>query len=273
MTDGFGPLGSWKKLRAVQQRRAPKALLRLETGRLREDPFAAQFWSRRTWSEFAAVPSMAQLVLALVREGAPFEVQGAFLAIAADESRHAELSRALAERLGGYENDPASARGYDPTSLADPSEVAVAVWAVANGCFSETVSLALIHARARATPPGPVKDVLDETARDEAVHVAAGWELAEAVLPRLAQADRRAMYDYGQTLAQMLRRTFGTEGLPEAERRAERRLRSRTYALGLGALPPDEEDARVDAALVKIFERLERLGVRAPRSAPRADPA
>jgi hypothetical protein len=270
MTAGFGELGAWKKLRAVQQQRAPRAMLRLEAGRLRPDPFAAQFWSRRTWSEFAAVPSMSQMVLALVREGAPFEVQGAFLAIAADESRHAELSRALAERLGGYEKDPASARGYDPAALADPSEVAVAVWTVANGCFSETVSLALIHARARATPAGVVKAVLDETARDEAVHVAAGWELAEAVLPRLGQADRRALFDYGQLLAQMLRRTFGTSGLPEAERRVERRLRARTFSLGLGSLAPDEEDALVERSLARIFERLERLGVqsrRAPRSA------
>lgn len=269
MTAAFGSPRAWAKLRAAQQQRAPRALLALAHGRLPRDRDAARFWSRRTWSEFAAVPALSQVVLALVREGAPFEVQGAFLAIAADESRHAALSRALAERLGGYEPTPPAGSGFDPRSLADPSLVPARVWALANGCFSETVSLALIRARARATPRGVVRAVLEETLRDEALHVAAGWELAGALLPRLPQADRAALFDYGLAMAQALRRTFGTAGLPPRLRRSERALRARTHHLGLGSIAPDEEDALVERALGGVFARLDRLGVRAKRAGPR----
>lgn len=269
MTDAFGSPRAWAKLRAAQQARGQRALLALGQGRLPRDRDAARFWSRRTWSEFAAVPALSQVVLALVREGAPFEVQGAFSIIAADESRHAALSRALAERLGGYDEEPPAGSGFDPRSLADPSEVPVRVWALANGCFSETVSLALIRARTRATPPGVVRAVLEETLRDEALHVAAGWQLAGALLPRLPQGDRAALYDYGRAMARAIERTFGTAGLPAGPRRAERTLRARTHRLGLGSIDPDAEDAVVAAALGEVFAQLARLGVRPAKAGAR----
>lgn len=248
--------GPWSSLRPGRAKRAATAMTAAPRGRLPANDAARRFWSQRTWSEYAAVPAVSQVVLALTREGAPLETLGAYTSIADDEVRHAALSRELAERLGGYVDEIPAGLDYAPRSLAAPSDVPVAVWALANGCFSETVSLALIRARFAATRRPVVRAVLGETLRDEAVHVRVAWALAEELLPRLDAAARRDLQAYAGDLAAMLARTFGTEGLPAGVRRRERQLRDQTAAAGLGALPADEENAIVARALEGISERL-----------------
>ena len=255
----------WRKLRRAQSIRATGLLEELPDAVLPHSDAARRFWSQRAWSEYAAIPAVSQVVLALVREGATLQTLGAYLSIAADEVRHALLSRDLAERLGGYDDVVPEGLGYAPQGLAAPSDVPVAVWALANGCFNETVSLELIRARCAATKQPLVRRVLAETLKDEAVHVRVAWQLAEEVLPRLPGSQRRELWDYGEELAQMTRRTFGTQGLPAAIQRRERKLRADTAKQGLGALAPDEENAIVEAALAAIARRLGKLGIRAGR--------
>ncbi|MCC6333084.1 MAG: ferritin-like domain-containing protein, partial [Myxococcales bacterium] len=197
---------AWYALRAAQDRRARRVLSALPGGKVPRSDAARRFWSRRTWSELAAVPAVSQVVLALVREGAGLEPMGAYLSIAADEVRHASLSRALAERLGGYEEDVPDGLDFAPRGLAQPSDVPVVVWALANGCFSETVSLALIRARHAQTKHPVVRAVLAETLKDEALHVRVAWHVAGQVLPHLSRAARVDLAQYGGELAQMIRR-------------------------------------------------------------------
>jgi len=253
---------AWRALRRAQATRARAARETLPEGKLPTSDAARRFWSRRTWSELAAVPAVSQVVLALVREGAGLEPLGAYAAIAADEVRHAALSRALAERLGGYDEDVPEGLDFAPRSLAAPSDVPVAVWALANGCFSETVSLALIRARHAATRQPVVRAALAETLKDEALHVRVAWHFAGEVLPNLSKTARVDLGGYGAELAEMIRRTFGTLGLPKATERRERALRDDTAAAGLGALPAAQENALVTAALEDVAGRLRRLGVR-----------
>lgn len=258
------PHGShpWRQLRVAQRKRAKDLLEQLPDEVLPAHDFARRFWSQRAWSEFAAVPAVSQVVLALVREGASLETLGAYTSIASDEVRHALLSVELANRLGGYDDEVPEGLGYAPRGLAAPSDVALSVWALANGCFSETVSLELIRARHAGTKQPLVRAVLAETLKDEAVHVRISWQLAGELLPLLSRPQRRELWEYGEELAQMMRRTFGTQGLPPAVQRRERTLRAQTAKAGLGALEPAREDAIVEAALASISARLSKLGVR-----------
>ena len=251
--------GPWKKLRSARASRVRSALFELPAGAVPKNDAARRFWSERTWSEFAAVPAVCQVVLALVREGAPLDTLSAYTAIADDEVRHALLSRDLAQRLGGYVDEIPEGLAYAPRGLATPSDVPAHVWALANGCFSETVSLALIRARHAVTKHPVVRAVLAETLKDEAVHVRVAWEMAEGLLPGLDAETKTDLRGYGADLAEMLRRTFGTQGLPAALARSEKRLRDRTAEAGLGALDSGAENAVVDAALADIDERLRPL--------------
>lgn len=250
---------AWRQLARAGGRRAK--LDALPSADLPTHDAARRFWSQRAWAEYAAVPAIGQVVLSLVREGAVLETLSAYLGIAADEVRHAQLSRDLADALGGYVDEVPDGLGYAPRGLADPSDVPLSVWVLANGCFSETVSLALIRARHAKTRQPVVRQVLGETLRDEAVHVRISWQLADALLPSLGPRDRQDLAAYGDELAEMLRRTFGTAGLPRAVRARERKLRAQTAEAGLGALDPDHDDAIIDAELRRIRERLKRLGV------------
>jgi len=252
----------WRKLRRAQTARSRQAKVELPAGALPHSDAARRFWSRRTWSELAAVPAVSQVVLALVREGAGLTTIGAYTAIAQDEVRHAELSQALAERLGGYDDDVPDGLDYVPRSLANPSDVSFAVWALANGCFSETVSLALIRARHGATKQPLIRAVLAETLKDEALHVRIAWQTAEEVLPNLSRAARKDLAGYGAQLAEMLRRTFGTAGLPPTLRRREDALRDDAAKAGLGSVAAALENALVDDALAAITGRLATLGVK-----------
>jgi hypothetical protein len=253
--------GAWKRLRQAQATRARSVRATLLEGVLPHCDAARRFWSRRTWSELAAVPAVSQVVLALVREGASLDTIASYSAIVQDEARHAELSRALAERLGGYDDDVPDGLDYEPARLAEPSDVPFAVWALANGCFSETVSLELIRARHAATRQPIVRAVLTETLKDEALHVRAAWLAAGEVLPNLSRADRRDLATYGQALAEMLRRTFGTRGLSPKLRRQEATLRDEAAAADLGAIPATQENGIVEDTLELIVRRLRDLGV------------
>ncbi|MCA3014996.1 MAG: ferritin-like domain-containing protein [Myxococcaceae bacterium] len=257
---GAGNL-EWRKVRRAQLARGRRALNDVPEASLQSSDEGRRFWSRRTWSELAAVPAVSQVVLALVREGAAVEALAAYTTIAQDEARHAALSRALAERLGGYDEDVPDGLDYEPARLARPSDAPYAVWALANGCFSETVSLELIRARHAATRHPVVRAVLAETLKDESLHVRVAWLTASEVLPNLSPTQRRELWDYGQALAEMARRTFATRGLPARLRRHEARLRDGAAAAGLGALPAAHEDALVDEALATITARLGRLGL------------
>ncbi len=251
----------WNKLRRAQSARSREATLELGVGALPRSDAARRFWSRRTWSELAAVPAVSQVVLALVREGAALATIGAYTAIAQDEVRHAGLSHGLAERLGGYDDDVPDGLDYAPRSLANPSDVSFAVWALANGCFSETVSLALIRARHAATKQPLVRAVLAETLKDEALHVRIAWQTAEEVLPNLSPTARKDLAAYGEQLAEMLRRTFGTAGLPSKLRRREVAIRDGAATAGLGSVQAAQENALIDEALTGIKARLSKLGV------------
>jgi hypothetical protein len=251
----------WRKLRRAQTARSKESTEALR-GALPQSEAARRFWSRRTWSELAAVPAVSQVVLALVREGAGLGAIGAYATIAQDEVRHADLSLAMANALGGYDEEVPHGLEYSPRSLAAPSDVPVVVWALANGCFSETVSLALIQARHAATTHPTVRAVLAETLKDEALHVRVAWQLAGDVLPKLLPRERRELLAYATELAEMTRRTFGTSGLSPKLRAQENRLRDETARAGLGARAAAEENVIVNEALVDVWARLGALGLR-----------
>jgi hypothetical protein len=64
------------------------------------------------------------------------------------------------------------------------------------------------------------------------------------------------MAQYGTELGEMLRTTFGTEGLSPALKKRERRLRDQTAKAGLGSLTAEEENTVIAQMLVTIEQRL-----------------
>ncbi len=250
-----------RRIRSVLVERARGACGRFEDALPRCDE-ARRFWSERAWSEYAAVPAISQTVLALVREGGSMDELGALTQISADEVRHTELSRDLADAFGGYVEEIPSGLSYAPALLADPSAATFAQWVVGNGCVSETLSFELMAARLKHTHHPLVSCVLTRVLQDEAVHARTSWMIAERLLPTLSEFDREVLGDYVLELVEAIRKTFVTARLPPAIRAEARRIREVTASLGFGACPPDEADARVEQKLAElVLPRLRALGL------------
>lgn len=254
--------GGRVRLRQVLHQRASTPLPAAGALTLQKCDEARRFWSERAWSEYAAVPAMSQTILALVRDGGSMDELGAISQMAADEVRHTELSRDVAEAFGGYTEDIPSGLPYAPQSLADNASGSFAQWVVGNGCVSETLSLELMRARLQHTRHPAIAEVLQRILQDEAVHARTSWLTAERVVPMLDGFDREVLSEYVLELVEVVRRTFVTSGLPAAVRDEARRIRNVTAEAGLGACPADEADALVEAKLEQvILPRLTKLGL------------
>ncbi len=251
-----------RRTRQALQERAAAVDLLAGVGSLPVCPEAARFWSERAWSELAAVPAMSQTALALVRDSADLDSLGAMMQIGADEVRHTELSRDVANGLGGYvELIPADA-AWEPALLGEASSMPLPFWIVANGCISETLSLELLRARLAYAGQPTIHAVLSTIVKDEAVHQRIGWQLAARVLPDVSRAVKRELAGYARAMFELITKTFATTGLPPRSRREARRIREVTAAAGLGACPPDEADQLSHATVADhIVPRLRKLGI------------
>jgi hypothetical protein len=219
---------------------------------------ARRFWSARAWSEFAAVPAMAQTTLAIVREGGSLDALDALARINSDEVRHTELSRDLAEAFGGYVCEVPEDLPYRPHGMAEALATDLAFWLAGNGCVNETISLELMKLRL----PYRVKSILQAIAKDEAMHCRVSWILAEDVFPRLDATLKYEVAEYALDNLDMLPQAFSTSGLPPGRRRSERKIRREVSDAGLGAAPPDEEDQKLFATRDElILPRLRKLGL------------
>jgi hypothetical protein len=223
---------------------------------------ARTFWSQRAWSELAAVPAMAQTSLAVMRAKGPLDALHILAVIGADEVRHTEIARHIADELGGYVDTIPEGSGFRPNALAEPYDLPLPFWALSNGCVSETLSLELMRARLPYIRDPYLHGVVSEVMRDESIHARLSWLLAAEIFPALDRLSREELAEYARDAWAVMARTFVTRELPPDDRRAERRLRNAVAKAGLGAAPCDVEDAAfLHVRDELVLPRLRKLGL------------
>jgi hypothetical protein len=98
--------------------------------------------------------------------------------------------------------------------------------------------------------------------KDEAMHARFAWALAEEMFPAMDQTLREALAEYAEMQLHLLSRSFGMKGLSAEAREDARSIRAEVASLGLGAAPPDREDAVFDRVKDEIIvPRLRKLGI------------
>ncbi len=142
----------------------------------------------------------AQVFAALLQQALAAGLNGGWLRrigdAITDELRHGRQCAALVVALGGSARAEVARLPAVPDHAdADPAE-ALARNVLSVGCLSETVAVALIGAERLRTGHAALRETLSAILADEVQHSRLGWELLEALLPRLSAAARARLDAY-----------------------------------------------------------------------------
>lgn len=214
------PTGSERMLRPASER-----LGRMHRSQVHRDPWpdfstfepsrydaklrraAAVQWAGRARAEHGSVQQFSILAHALCNARIELHVLGALARLMTDEVRHAELcaEMGLAVWPEGKQGEPAVFR-WDrprlpwvaPPALGDDVTPTLA-WAaeavLVSCCIGETLSRPMLEAIAVVATEPLAQAVAKQILRDEHLHASFGWETLGLLLPRIDDAQRRALED------------------------------------------------------------------------------
>ena len=214
------PTGSERMLRPASER-----LGRMHRSQVHRDPWpdfstfetarydvglrraAAVQWAGRARAEHGSVQQFTILAHALCNARIELHVLGALARLMTDEVRHAELcaEMGLAVWPEGKASEPAVFRWerprlpwVSPPALGDDVTPTLA-WAaeavLVSCCIGETLSRPMLEAIAVVATEPLAQAVARQILRDEHLHASFGWETLALLLPRLDDAQRRALED------------------------------------------------------------------------------
>jgi hypothetical protein len=156
-------------------------------------------WSRRAWTEYTGIIESPAMLIRLALEGqAPIEAKFLLASKVMEEARHCEASFLLAEAMGGYIQEPPPhdaivrlvVAGFRDRLAFNPevsSLAGIAGWHI----ISEGIALDIFAARYKRCDEPVTKETLRLIMQDEVRHVLVGWELLEALVPRMSKEEVR----------------------------------------------------------------------------------
>lgn len=142
---------------------------------------ARMYWSRRAWGEYGAISESPALQIRYCQEKHAPDMRLFFTIRSQEESRHAEVCYRMAERLGGYIEQPArtafqgSVATHGVRKLALDPEVPLEGIIAALVCAAEEIAFDVFRHLIEITPNPVAKRVCKLVMRDEVRHCAFGW--------------------------------------------------------------------------------------------------
>ncbi len=155
---------------------------------------ARMYWSRRAWGEYGAISESPALQIRYCQEKLPPDIRLYFTIRSQEEARHAEVCYRMAERLGGYIEEPGRAafqgsvatHGVRKHAL-DP-DVPLEGTIAALVCAAEEIAFDVFRHLIDVTPNPTARRVLKLIMRDEVRHCAFGWYFMADRVPHLSPA-------------------------------------------------------------------------------------
>jgi hypothetical protein len=211
---------------------------------------AGALWAFRAGAELDAAARFDRIATALARHDAHRGVVDLARQAAADEVRHHDRCAALARRFGTTP-PPKRMRVAPPLRVAASDDRCQTLYeAIAMGCVTESLSVALLLEMKHAAQDDEVDDTIAEILRDEVQHSRLGWA-------HLAAEHERINLDFvTRQLPGMLADTLHEEVFATPDPHEDESL------AGLGGLPRRRRVAVVIAALREVvFPGLARFGI------------
>jgi hypothetical protein len=189
-----------------------------------------------------------------------------------DEAKHCEASYMMAERLGGYIDEPdpevfggqmvagMRAKALNPDLSLD---ALIAGW----HCVFEGCAFAMLAAKyKRATDPA-AKEILRLICQDEVRHVQFGWDYLEHRVPQLRPDEIRQIQRFVIEVIVDVELTGFHSSTPVADAPEVKSVDAICAEAGLGGCPPEEENKALRNAIGEIRERMRPWGVSVPKFA------
>lgn len=170
----------------------------------------AREWLRRVEAEYTSAAITQELVLWLIRLGAPPDLITDGLRIVEDELAHASLSHAVATAAGSTER-PAlvQERLGLPRRAERPLVVDVALHGIEVFCLGETVAVPLFVAMRQGCTVPVAREALDRIVRDEVRHRDFGWTLLDWLLESGGEPIRELLRGALPDMLARVRRNYG----------------------------------------------------------------
>ncbi|MBV9555304.1 MAG: ferritin-like domain-containing protein [Alphaproteobacteria bacterium] len=234
---------------------------------------ARMYWSRRAWSEYGAISESPALLIRFCQERREPDLRYFFTIRTQEEARHAEACYRMAEKLGGYFEQPAlvdfqkSVATHGVRKMALDPETPLEAIIASLVCAAEEVAFDVFRHLVEITPNKAANQVLRSIMRDEVRHCGFGWAYLEHRIPQMTRGEievcERAVITMirdvemnGYHSAWLAPESDAMRGEVEADRL--------TWEAGLGATVEELEKPVFVASVKSIRERLAPLGIAIP---------
>ncbi len=235
---------------------------------------ARMYWSRRAWGEYGAISESPALQIRFCQENCAPDMRLFFTIRTQEESRHAEVCYRMAEKLGGYIEQPdlAEFQGAVAThgvrKMALDPEVPLEGVIAALVCAAEEIAFDVFRHLIDVTPNPVALQVLKSIMRDEVRHCAFGWAFMASRVPHMSRAQRDAVAQAVITMIEKVELNgYHTAWLApdSAASRAEIATDRLTWEAGLGATVEELEKPVFIASIGRIRRQMqESWGIELP---------
>jgi len=242
---------------------------------------ARMYWSRRAWGEYGAISESPALQIRFCQEKLSPDARLYFTIRSQEESRHAEVCFRMAERLGGYVEQPqvqfqGSVATHGVRRLALDPEVPIEGVIAALVCAAEEIAFDVFRHLIEITRHPVARQVCRLVMRDEVRHCAFGWHFMADRWPRLDPAGRERVRDAVITMIEKVELNgYHSAWLApdNPASRAEVECDRLTWEAGLGATVEELEKPVFVDSIRRIRRQMEEAwGLRLPEfSHPRID--
>ncbi len=230
---------------------------------------ARLYWSRRAWGEYGAISESPALQIRFCQQKHEPDLRFFFTIRSQEEARHAEVCYLMAEKLGGYIEEPTKTEFQGSVSthgvrrmaldLNIPLEATIASLV----CAAEEVAFDAFGHLIKVTRNPVARKVLQLIMRDEVRHCAFGWAYIEARLPSLTAAQLEGMKQAVEIMIEKVEMNGYHNAWLAPETPASRievQADRLTYEAGLGATVEDVERPVFIKSVKRIREQMKPWG-------------
>ncbi len=230
-------------------------------------------WSRRAWGAYPGLGESTALLVRLCLESGALGMDAKlFLSFRpAEEAKHLEVCYLLADRFGGYVEDPGppemrEVSNHPFAQAALDREMPVEAFVAALGGLDDQLDLNLDVARLHTARNHVVRQALRLIIADKQRHVMFAWAFLTSRLGDLGASGRKVVLQaVGELLESVIFNGYrNTSLLPRPARDRWLDAEETTARLGLGAASAETERRVLAVTVAQLRERLAGWGLELP---------